>query len=108
MGRFSCVVLLETLFKISRHSQIALALRRNTLDKIDVIHGWPSFAEASEGILLRTMNHANPAKRVARSRMEELGTHLRLPQWMEPARSQIEQILPPIQVPRKRFVQVKT
>jgi len=28
---------------------------------------------------------------------EELGTHLRLPPWLEPARSQIEQILPPIQ-----------
>jgi hypothetical protein len=26
--------------------------------------GWPSFAEASEGILLRAMNLGNPAKRV--------------------------------------------
>jgi glyoxalase family protein len=33
--------------------------------------------------------------------LEELGTHLRLPRWMESARSQIEQILPPIQVPTK-------
>ena len=33
--------------------------------------------------------------------LEELGTHLRLPPGMEPARSQIETILPPIQVPRK-------
>jgi hypothetical protein len=64
MERFACVVLLETLFKISGHSQIALALRRNTLDKIDVIHRWPSFAEASEGILLRATNYGNPAKRV--------------------------------------------
>ncbi len=31
--------------------------------------------------------------------VEELGTYLRLPPWMESARSQIEQILPPIQVP---------
>jgi uncharacterized protein len=31
--------------------------------------------------------------------MEELGTHLRLPPWMESARSQIEEILPPIQPP---------
>jgi hypothetical protein len=65
MGRFSCVVLFETLFKISGHSQIALTLRRNTLDKIDLIHGRPSFAEASEGILLRAMNDGNPAKRVS-------------------------------------------
>ena len=34
-------------------------------------------------------------------KLEELGTHLRLPPWMESARSQIETILPPIQVPRK-------
>jgi hypothetical protein len=65
MGRFSCVVLLETLFKITGHPQIALALGRNTLDKIDVIHRWPSFAEASEGILLRATNYGNPAKRVS-------------------------------------------
>jgi len=32
-------------------------------------------------------------------KLEELGTHLRLPPWMEPARSQIEQILPPIHLP---------
>jgi hypothetical protein len=27
--------------------------------------GWPSFAEASEGILLRTTNYGDPAKRVS-------------------------------------------
>jgi glyoxalase family protein len=32
-------------------------------------------------------------------KLEELGEHLRLPTWMESARSQIERILPPIQVP---------
>ena len=31
--------------------------------------------------------------------VEELGTHLRLPPWMESARAQIEQILPPIHIP---------
>jgi len=34
-------------------------------------------------------------------KLEELGTHLRLPPWMESARSQIEKILPPIQAPGK-------
>src|SRR5438094_88130 len=34
-------------------------------------------------------------------KLEELGTHLCLPPWMESARSQIEKILPPIQVPGK-------
>src|ERR1700756_1328500 len=34
-------------------------------------------------------------------KLEELGTHLRLPPWMESARSQIEEILPRIQVPAK-------
>jgi glyoxalase family protein len=32
-------------------------------------------------------------------KLEELGRHLRLPQWMESARSQIEQVLPRIKVP---------
>jgi glyoxalase family protein len=34
-------------------------------------------------------------------KVEELGTRLRLPPWMESARSRIESILPPIQVPGK-------
>jgi glyoxalase family protein len=34
-------------------------------------------------------------------KLEELGAHLRLPPWMESARSQIQQILPSIQLPRK-------
>jgi glyoxalase family protein len=34
-------------------------------------------------------------------KLEELGTHLRLPPWLESARSQIEEILPRIQVPAK-------
>jgi glyoxalase family protein len=33
-------------------------------------------------------------------KLDELGTRLRLPPWMESARSQIEEVLPPIQVPR--------
>lgn len=33
--------------------------------------------------------------------VKELGTHLELPPWMESERSQIEKILPSIQVPRK-------
>lgn len=32
-------------------------------------------------------------------KLEELGTHLQLPPWMEATRSQIEQILPPIHLP---------
>jgi glyoxalase family protein len=34
--------------------------------------------------------------------IEELGTGLRLPPWLESARSEIEKILPPIQVPHKQ------
>ena len=34
-------------------------------------------------------------------KLEDLGNHLRLPPWMESARSEIERILPPIQVPDK-------
>ena len=32
-------------------------------------------------------------------KLGELGMHLRLPAWMESARSEIEEILPPIRVP---------
>jgi len=34
-------------------------------------------------------------------KLDELGTHLRLPAWMESARAQIEKVLPAIQVPRQ-------
>jgi glyoxalase family protein len=34
--------------------------------------------------------------------IEELGSKLRLPPWMEAARSQIEQVLPPIKIPAKQ------
>ncbi len=77
MRRFSCVVLFETLFRISGHSKIAFTLRRNTLDKIDVIHRWPSFAEASEGILLRAMKVGNPAKPVSEKQDESAREWLR-------------------------------
>jgi glyoxalase family protein len=35
-------------------------------------------------------------------KLEELGTHLRLPPWMEAARSQIERVLPLIELPAER------
>jgi glyoxalase family protein len=34
--------------------------------------------------------------------IEELGSRLRLPPWLESARSQIEQVLPPIKIPARR------
>jgi glyoxalase family protein len=34
--------------------------------------------------------------------LNELGTHLRIPPWMESARAQIERVLPPIQLPVSR------
>src|SRR5207244_1651899 len=64
---------------ISRYSHIALTLRRKTLNEIDVIHS-PSFAKASEGILLRAMNMPDPAKRVTRSRMIK-GSEIRKPDY---------------------------
>jgi len=56
MRGFPLIVFSETLFEICGHSHVALSLRRKTLNKIHVIHG-PSFAEGSEGILLRAANH---------------------------------------------------
>jgi hypothetical protein len=55
MTRFPLIVFSEPLFEICGHSHVALSLRRKTLNKVHVIH-WPSFAEASEGILLRETN----------------------------------------------------
>jgi glyoxalase family protein len=34
--------------------------------------------------------------------LDELGNHLRLPPWLEPTRSQVEEVLPAIKVPAKR------
>ena len=31
--------------------------------------------------------------------LEQLGTHLKLPPWLEPMRTQIESILPPLRLP---------
>jgi hypothetical protein len=65
MRRLSRIVFLEALFEISGHSNIALTLRGETFNKIDIKHWQPSFAEVSEGILLRAEDPANPAKRVS-------------------------------------------
>jgi glyoxalase family protein len=35
-------------------------------------------------------------------KLDELGMHLRLPPWMESARSQIERVLPPIKLPEEK------
>jgi glyoxalase family protein len=35
-------------------------------------------------------------------KLDELGMHLRLPSWMESARSQIERVLPPIELPDEK------
>src|SRR4029077_20418533 len=42
-----------------------------------------------------------PAGFILDKKLEELGTHLRLPPWMESTRLQIEEILPPIRLPSK-------
>ena len=78
MRRFSSVVLLETLFEIGGCSHIAFTSRGATFNKIDVIH-WPSFAEASEGVLLRANEHLSPAKRQVRSRAEGVRFELTRP-----------------------------
>src|SRR5436190_4033287 len=78
MRRFSSVVVLGTLFEISGCSYIAFTSRGATFNKIDVIH-WPSFAEASEGVLLRANEHLSPAKRQVRSRAEGVRFELTRP-----------------------------
>src|SRR4051812_38815168 len=77
MRGFPLIVFSEKLFEICGHSHVALSLRRKTLDKIHVIQ-WPSFAEASEGTLLRATNHpesceAHALRRIRDDSLREAG-----------------------------------
>jgi hypothetical protein len=71
MWRLSGIVLRKASFEIGGYTDIAPWLGAVVFQQIHVTHGRPSFAKASEGILLRLEVGANPAKRVARSRMAE-------------------------------------
>jgi glyoxalase family protein len=43
----------------------------------------------------------NPPGFTIDERVEELGTHLTLPKWLEPARKDLEKVLPRVNLPRK-------
>jgi hypothetical protein len=75
-------MLLKALPKVSGEANITLATIGNTFNEINIEHERPSFAEASEGILLRSEVGANPAKLVERSRMAETeGFEPSIPLW---------------------------
>lgn len=57
MGTFPLIVFWEAVFEICGNSQVTVFLRRNAFNKIQVKY-WRSFAEASEGTLLRVMIHS--------------------------------------------------
>jgi hypothetical protein len=65
MWRPTIVVISQSLFEVNGQAHISFAREGDAFDKIDVEH-WvqPSFAKASEGILLRALRCYNPAKRV--------------------------------------------
>lgn len=46
-------VLIEASAQIVRDAALALARHCQALKQIHIVHGWPCFAEASKGILLR-------------------------------------------------------
>jgi glyoxalase family protein len=43
----------------------------------------------------------NPPGFAIDEKVEELGTHLMLPQWLESVRKDLEKVLPPLHLPRK-------
>src|SRR5215475_475973 len=78
MGRFSFVMFLKALFEIGSHADIALMFCGGALDKINVRQYSPSFALASEGVLLRANRTAGPAKRRGCAKQDgggEIRTH---------------------------------
>jgi hypothetical protein len=56
MRGFALIMFSETLFEVHGNSHVAFPLHGKALNKVHVMHS-PSFAEASEGILLRATNH---------------------------------------------------
>ena len=76
-----------------------VALGYNVTPVIDRTYFHSIYFREPDGVLFEIATE--PPGFTFDEKLEELGTHLRLPPWMESARSQIEKILPPIQVPHK-------
>src|SRR5437773_8578804 len=77
-----------------------VALGYNVTPVIDRVYFHSIYFREPGGILFEIATE--PPGFTLDETLEELGTHLCLPSWLESARSQIERILPPIQVPHKR------
>jgi glyoxalase family protein len=71
----------------------------NVTPVIDRIYFHSIYFREPGGILFEIATE--PPGFTSDEKLEEIGTHLRLPPWLESARSQIEKTLPPIQVPAK-------
>jgi glyoxalase family protein len=71
----------------------------NVTPMIDRIYFYSIYFREPGGVLFEIATE--PPGFTLDEKVEELGTHLRLPPWMESARSQIEKVLPPIQLPGK-------
>jgi glyoxalase family protein len=72
----------------------------NVTPVIDRIYFHSIYFREPGGILFEIATE--PPGFIFDEKLDELGMHLRLPPWMESARSQIEQVLPPITVPAKK------
>ena len=71
----------------------------NVTPVIDRIYFHSIYFREPGGILFEIAT--KPPGFILDEKPDELGTHLRLPPWMESARSEIEQVLPPIKLPAK-------
>src|SRR6187200_2861087 len=84
--------------KILRHNLIRAGL--NATPVIDRFYFHSVYFREPGGILFEIAT--NPPGFTIDERVEELGTHLVLPPWLEPMRRDLENVLPPVRLSKKR------
>ncbi len=84
--------------KILRHNLIRAGL--NATPVIDRFYFHSVYFREPGGILFEIAT--NPPGFTIDERVEELGTHLVLPPWLEPMRKDLENVLPPVRLSKKR------
>jgi catechol 2,3-dioxygenase-like lactoylglutathione lyase family enzyme len=76
-----------------------VSLEYNVTPVIDRVYFHSIYFREPGGILFEIAT--DPPGFILDENVDQLGQHLRLPPWLESARSQIEQVLPPVVLPQK-------
>jgi glyoxalase family protein len=84
--------------KILRHNLIRAGL--NATPVIDRFYFHSVYFREPGGVFFEIAT--NPPGFTIDERVEELGTHLMLPPWLEPMRRDLEKVLPPVRLSKKR------